>query len=248
MKYTRGEKIIILIFAVIVEILLGAAIVWLITHPLMIEIAAENEAGFYSASRKAEPEDSTEDSTEETIVVYREGDGEPPEWYKPDEEMAAEWSSSYGQVGKPNKEAVFDDSFPESAPDQQVKPLDVPLDAKFQEYLYGLCLKYEIPYTLAVAVIEAESTYRADVISKSSDYGLMQINKVCIKELRFELFGDKSEKDLRIGAILDSAPGWRKAKTKRRNSAYAKWSMPMWVRIDSPEDNEEDDDGKAKAD
>ena len=80
----------------------------------------------------------------------------------------------------------------------------------------------------------------------------MQINKVCIKELRFELFGDKSEKDLRIGAILDSAPGWRKAKTKRRNSAYAKWSMPMWVRIDSPEDNEEDneedDDGKAKAD
>ena len=28
-------------------------------------------------------------------------------------------------------------------------------------------------------MIEAESTYRADVISKSSDYGLMQINKVC---------------------------------------------------------------------
>ena len=67
----------------------------------------------------------------------------------------------------------------------------------------------------------------------------MKINKVFIKELRYELFDEnKSDKDLRIGAILDSAPGWKKAKRQGRNSEYAKWPMPMWVRIGSEEDKD----------
>ena len=62
-----------------------------------------------------------------------------------------------------------------------------------------------------------------------------KVNKVCIKELKYELFDGRSDKALRIGAILDNLPNWRKA-GKRRFPAYADWSQPAWVRIGSEED------------
>lgn len=62
------------------------------------------------------------------------------------------------------------------------------------------------------------------------------VNKVCIKELKYELFDGRSDKALRIGAILDNMPGWKKAKGKRKFKAYADWSQPAWVRIGSEED------------
>lgn len=62
------------------------------------------------------------------------------------------------------------------------------------------------------------------------------VNKVCIKELKYELFDGRSDKALRIGAILDNMPGWKKAKGKRRFKAYADWPQPSWVRIGSEED------------
>lgn len=64
-----------------------------------------------------------------------------------------------------------------------------------------------------------------------------RLDKVCIKELRYELFGGRNDKDLRIGDILDSLPGWRKGKSGR-NRAYANWPMPMWVRIGSDADTD----------
>ena len=96
--------------------------------------------------------------------VYEEGSGPAPAWYRPDEPMAAEWS------------AAADDFI-----------LDVPLDAEFQRYLHDLCEENGVPYTLAVAVIEAESSYVPTVISPSHDFGLMQINVVCHEWLRGEL-------------------------------------------------------------
>ena len=62
------------------------------------------------------------------------------------------------------------------------------------------------------------------------------VNKVCIKELKYELFDGRSDKTIRIGAILDNMPGWKKAKSKRRFKAYADWPQPAWVRIGSEED------------
>lgn len=64
-----------------------------------------------------------------------------------------------------------------------------------------------------------------------------RIDKVCIKELRYELFGGRNDKDLRIGDILDSLPGWKKG-GQGRNRAYANWPMPMWVRTGSAADTE----------
>lgn len=104
------------------------------------------------------------------IKIYREGDGPAPAWYRPSEPMAAEWSAETCQ---------------QLAETWQI--LDVPLDEDFQIYLNRLCEEYGVPYTLAVAVIEAESTYRADVISDDGDYGLMQINWRCLSWLSDEL-------------------------------------------------------------
>ena len=65
--------------------------------------------------------------------------------------------------------------------------LDVPLDRDFQIWLHGLCEEEGLPFTLAVAVIEAESGYDPAAVSPSDDWGLMQINAVCHGWLAEEL-------------------------------------------------------------
>ena len=67
--------------------------------------------------------------------------------------------------------------------------LNVPLDEDLQDYIYALCNKYGIVdnYTLVYALIEHESAFDSTAISKTDDYGLMQIN-ICNHEyLREEL-------------------------------------------------------------
>jgi hypothetical protein len=53
-------------------------------------------------------------------------------------------------------------------------------DECYQNYLYDLCVQYGITeyYTLLIAQIYHESTFRTNLISSTNDYGLMQIN-VC---------------------------------------------------------------------
>lgn len=53
-------------------------------------------------------------------------------------------------------------------------------DECYQDYLYDLCVKYGVTeyYTLFIAQIYHESTFRTNLISSTNDYGLMQIN-VC---------------------------------------------------------------------
>lgn len=55
-------------------------------------------------------------------------------------------------------------------------PLNVPLNEDLQEFIFYLSAGYNIDFTLVMALIQTESEFRADVISKSNDYGLMQIN------------------------------------------------------------------------
>lgn len=54
---------------------------------------------------------------------------------------------------------------------------DVPLSKELQDYIRNLCDEYGVPIELVIAIIDVESTFRADVVSKTNDYGLMQINK-----------------------------------------------------------------------
>jgi hypothetical protein len=57
---------------------------------------------------------------------------------------------------------------------------NVPLDDALQRYTYNLCVDYEIEeyYPLVLAVMWRESEFVPTIISKTNDYGLMQINKI----------------------------------------------------------------------
>lgn len=62
-------------------------------------------------------------------------------------------------------------------PDEEFKPLDCELDKETQEFVYYLCKGYDIDFTLVMAIMQAESSFRPELVSETGDYGLMQINK-----------------------------------------------------------------------
>ena len=70
----------------------------------------------------------------------------------------------------------------ESAEQEEEDPkiYNVPLDEALQRYTYNLCVDYEIEeyYPLVLAVMWRESEFVPTIISKTNDYGLMQINKI----------------------------------------------------------------------
>lgn len=63
---------------------------------------------------------------------------------------------------------------------------DCPLSHDLQDYIRTLCGNCGVPMSLIIAMIEVESSFRANVISRTNDYGLMQINIVNHEELRKE--------------------------------------------------------------
>ena len=54
---------------------------------------------------------------------------------------------------------------------------DCPLSHDLQDYIRELCEKNGIPMSLVIAIIDVESSFRANAVSSTNDYGLMQINK-----------------------------------------------------------------------
>ena len=52
------------------------------------------------------------------------------------------------------------------------------LDIEYQDYLYQMCVEYDIPehYTLLLAQMYHESGFDVNAVSSTDDYGLMQIN------------------------------------------------------------------------
>lgn len=56
-------------------------------------------------------------------------------------------------------------------------PLNCKLDKETQQFTFYLCKGYNIDWTLVMALMQKESSFRSDVISATDDYGLMQINK-----------------------------------------------------------------------
>lgn len=65
---------------------------------------------------------------------------------------------------------------------------DVPLSDELQDWIRSLCEENEIPMALVMAIIDQESDFRADLISGTDDYGIMQIN-ACNHEKMVEMFG-----------------------------------------------------------
>lgn len=59
----------------------------------------------------------------------------------------------------------------------KTKYYDVPLSKDLQDYISSVCSTYSVPCELIYGIIEVESNFRADTVSDTNDYGLMQINK-----------------------------------------------------------------------
>lgn len=57
-------------------------------------------------------------------------------------------------------------------------PLNCKLDESTQQFTFYLCKGYDIDWTLVMALMQKESSFRSDIISPTEDYGLMQINKM----------------------------------------------------------------------
>lgn len=62
-------------------------------------------------------------------------------------------------------------------PQQTTYWVEVPLDRELQEVLVRLCDKYSVPVSIALGLMEQESSFRTSVVSKTNDYGLCQINE-----------------------------------------------------------------------
>ena len=76
---------------------------------------------------------------------------------------------------------------PEEDPEPQVRFYDIPLSRELQEYTFRLCEENGLDYEMVLALMDQESDYREKIISKTNDYGIMQINEINHEWLKEEL-------------------------------------------------------------
>jgi len=82
-------------------------------------------------------------------------------------------------------------STPTSTPTEELyKPFyfDCPLSEELQDYIFELCADAEVPVSLVIAIIDKESEFKSDAISKTGDWGYMQINE-CNHDWLAETYG-----------------------------------------------------------
>lgn len=96
------------------------------------------------------PEQSEPD-TQKEVLIFGQPDGKIFE-----SEMPSEWVNG----------------------ERKFVPLNVPMDEDLQEFIFYLSQAYEMDFTFVMALIQQESGFKSDVISKTNDYGLMQINEI----------------------------------------------------------------------
>lgn len=61
---------------------------------------------------------------------------------------------------------------------EEVTYFNVPLSHSLQRYIYEVCADENVPVSLIIAMIDKESKFNPEVVSKTGDYGLMQINTI----------------------------------------------------------------------
>lgn len=72
-------------------------------------------------------------------------------------------------------------------PTTEMPEYDIKLSEELQEYIYEQCTENNLEYELVLAVMYTESRFKDNLISKTNDYGLMQINQCNHKNLRKQL-------------------------------------------------------------
>lgn len=110
------------------------------------------------------------------------------------------------RIPRPTSGAEADPE-PETEPDPApaVRIYDIPLTEELQTFTFYLCEDYGADYEMVLALMDRESDYTASAISKTNDYGIMQINKVNHEWLTEELgitdFLDP-EQNIRCGVYI----------------------------------------------
>lgn len=83
----------------------------------------------------------------------------------------------------------------------------IALSPELQQYTYDMCVQYNVSehYELVLALMWQESSFKADTISSTNDYGLMQINESNHGWLR-KKFGDidflNAEQNIQAGVYM----------------------------------------------
>lgn len=129
----------------------------LILIPLVMGIMS----GIYTRKTKELPEIPLETLEEKAFVILEHS---PPEI-----------SGMRPTLITPTKAEAPDE---ENPVDQEFQTYDIDLSEELQNYTFEQCQKVNLDPKLVLAVIKVESNFKSDLISRTNDYGLMQINKV----------------------------------------------------------------------
>ncbi len=137
---------------------------------ILISLAMGIMSGIYTRKTKELPEIPLETLEEKAFVIL--------------EHCPLE---SSGMRATPITPAEAEAPNGENPVDQGFQTYDIGLSEELQKYTFQQCKKNGLEFELVLAVMQVESNFKSDLISRTNDYGLMQINKVNHKRLKKEL-------------------------------------------------------------
>lgn len=110
----------------------------------------------------------------------------------------------YSKPNLPEPEAIeWQPEIEAQAPDPFYH--DIPLSPELQDFVRAEAERRGVPLELILAMMDQESDYRANIISGTNDYGIMQINKINHEWLR-EILGITDfldpEQNIRCGTYM----------------------------------------------
>lgn len=105
------------------------------------------------------------------------------------ETVTVEQPTAYSEpVAEPGPKEIVWQSVPEPDPEPEPEPEpfyhDIPLAPELQDYVRDQAEQRDVPPELILAMMDQESDYRTNLISKTNDYGIMQINAINHDSLR----------------------------------------------------------------
>ncbi len=175
------------------KIKLGILAILILSLTILLHIIPKDEPAVMEGSIAATPEPIVEAIEHEPVILVEEPaeqeveeqEEEEQEVEEQEEEELAEQEEEEQEEEEQEEEEQEEEEQEENGPEIY----NVPLDAALQRYTYNLCVDYEIEeyYPLVLAVMWHESEFVPTIISKTNDYGLMQINKVNHKWLSDKL-------------------------------------------------------------
>jgi hypothetical protein len=95
----------------------------------------------------------------------------------------------------------------------------IPLSDELLDEIYNQCLTNDIPYSLVLAIAGVESDYNPKAVSKTSDFGLMQVHSTNIK-------------DFAIDAGIVNVDPFNPEHSTRMATVYLKYLKDYWNQYD----------------